>query len=239
MPVRVQSKINIEIKPAMRVSLAVELKNDINGMSNVLTLSSVVEEVLNDGCLLVQMPIYQSYHYPLPRDKTILMYFFSESEMYAIPLLFLERIEHGEFPLAKMRRIGKVTPGQRRDCYRFPCSLPVTVERMWKNERDRYPESQPSEGRMIDFSDAGMLFATNEHIEKGEKVTLTFEMCQTTETVEGMALRMDRVEDGLYLFRVAVKFRNTDKIQKQRFYKHIVDMQLEERRRWIQGLQSL
>jgi len=59
------------------------------------------------------------------------------------------------------------------------------------------------------------------------------------ETVEGMALRAERIEDGKCLFRVAVQFRNTDKAQKRRLYKRIVDKQLEEIRRWKQDNKPL
>ena len=232
------AKVKAEIKASMRVSLEIQLKNDINGMKNVITLSSVVEEVFDDGSLLIQMPVYQGYHYPLPRDNTFLMHFFEDSEMYALPVQFQERIEQDGFMLAKVRRRGRIKPHQRRDCYRFPCSLPVTVERLWQNEREIYPDRQPTEGQIIDFSDGGMLIATNENIEKGEKITLTFDMGKI-ETVEGLALRTERIEDGKYLFKVAVQFRNTDIAQQRRFYKYIVDMQLEQIRRWTQDIQPL
>jgi len=238
LPTKVRNTVNVEIKAAMRVSLAVQLKNDINGMENVLTLSSVVEEVLDDGGLLLQMPIHQGYHYPLPRDESLLMHFYMDSEMYALPVIFEERIERGGFVFARVRRAGRIKPHQRRDCYRFPCSLPVTVERLWIKERERYPDRQPTGGRMIDVSDGGMQLATDENIEKGEKLTLTFDL-GSVETVEGMALRTDRIEDGSHLFRVAVRFRYTDKVQKRRIYKLIVDRQQEERRRWTQDLQPL
>lgn len=236
MPVKARNNIEIEIKAAMRVSLAIHLKNDINGMENVLTLSSVVEEVADDGCLLIQMPLYQGYHYPLPRDESLLMHIFTDSEMYALSVRFQERVERDGFVFARIRRAGRIRPHQRRDCYRFPCSLPVMIERLWIKERERYPDRQPNEGQMIDFSDNGTLFATDENIEKGEKITLTFDIMGTTEIVEGMALRSERIEDGKYLFKVAVQFRNTDKVQKRRFYKHLVDMQMEERRRWMQNM---
>jgi len=166
------------------------------------------------------------------------MHFFVDSEMYAAPVRFEERTERGGFLFARMRRVGKIKPHQRRDCYRLPCSLPVTVERLWLNEREIYPERQPAEGQIINFSDGGMLFATDENIEKGEKITLTFDMGKP-ETIEGMALRTQRIKDGQYLFRVAVRFRNKDICQQRRFYKYIVDKQLEERRRWTQDIQPL
>jgi len=50
---------------------------------------------------------------------------------------------------------------------------------------------------------------------------------------------VERIEDGKYLFRVAVQFRNTDKAQKRRLYKRIVDKQLEEIRRWKQDNKPL
>jgi len=232
------AKANAEIKTAMRISLEIQLKNDINGMKNILTLNSVVEEILEDGSLLLQMPTYQGYHYPLPRESTILMHFIMDSEMYALPVQFEERIERDGFMFAKVRRRGRTKAHQRRDCYRFPCSLPVTVERLWQHEREIYPERQPTEGRIIDFSDGGMLFATDENIKKGEKITLTFDM-GNVETVEGLALRSERIEDGKYLFKVAAQFRNTDIVQQRRFYKHLVNMQQEERRRWMQDIKPL
>lgn len=238
MPTKTQSKVSAEIRGSMRVILEIQLKNDANGMENKLSLSSVVEERLEDGNILIQMPIHQGYHYPLPRDGSFLMMFFEDGEMYALPVQFVERIERGGFMFARIRRLGRIRPHQRRDCYRLPCSVPVTVERLWINERELYPERQPTEGQMIDFSDGGMLFFTDENIEKDEKITLTFDLGKP-ETIEGMALRTVRIEEGKYLFRVAVRFRSKDKAQKQRFYQYIVQKQLEERRRWMQDLQPL
>lgn len=231
MPTKIMNKSYVEITVGMRVELDIQLKTDTNGMENMLSLSSVVEEISDDGSLLIQMPIHQGNHYPLPRDNAFTMLIFAGSEMYALPVMFVERIEQSGFMYAKIRRFGKITPHQRRDCYRLPCSLPVTVERLCLTESEIQQESQPSEGQMIDFSDGGMLFTTNEIIEKNEKLALTFDIGQP-ETIEGMALRAERIEEGKYLFRVVVQFMSKDKAQRQRFYKYIVDKQLEERRRW-------
>ena len=234
MPVHTQVKIAV----GLRISLDLQFKNDTQGMKNMLTLSSMMEEHLEDGYFLIHMPIYEGYHYPLPRDDAILMKFFIDSEMYACKAMFSERVEQGGFLFAKMRRISRIKPHQRRDCYRLPCSMPVTVERLWKHEREIYPERQPTEGRMINVSDGGMLLATDENIQRGDKITLTFDL-GGVEIIEGMALRAERIEDGKYLFRVAVQFRNTDKAQKRRLYKRIVDKQLEEIRRWKQDNKPL
>ena len=163
-----------------------------------------------------------------------------DSKMYALPILFEERIHQDQFQYARVRRVGGIKSYQRRDCYRFPCTIPITVERLWQHERKKHPEQQSTEGQMINFSDGGMLFATNEDIEKDEKLTLTFDMGRT-ETIEGVAVRTKRVSGENFKYNVAIQFRHTkkDKSQKQRFYKYIVDKQMEARRRQIQDIKPL
>lgn len=238
MQMKIRTTPIAEIKANMRISFDIQLKNDVDGMKNVITLSSRIEELFEDGSMLVQMPVYKGYHYPLPQDKPFLMKFFNESEMYALQVRFEERIEQDGFMFAKVRRASKVKPHQNRDCYRLPCSLPVTFERLWQSEKGNPPESPPFEGRMINFSDGGMLFFTNENMERGEKITLTFDFGRS-ETVKGKVLRVERVENGKYLFRVAVQFKNTDKAQKRRFYKYIIEQQMMERRRWLHNSEPL
>lgn len=223
----------VEIKPDMKVSLDIPHKNE--GVTNVLTLNSIVEEVSTDGRILIQMPTHQGYYYPLPRDNPFLMHFFVDAQMYAVFVQFEERITREHLMFAKVRRFGKITPHQRRDCYRFPCSLPVTIDGFWQSEQEKYPELKSTEGQIIDFSDGGMLFFTYEDIEKGKKITLTFDMGKV-ETIEAMVLRSHRVENGKYKLRVAVQFlhSNKDKAQKSRFYKYIVEKQMEERRKLLQ-----
>jgi hypothetical protein len=70
----------------------------------------------------------------------------------------------------------------------------------------------------LDFSDGGMLFATDEDIERGETITLTFDIGRV-KTVKAAILRTERIEDGKFKHRAAVQFRirERDKAQKDRF----------------------
>lgn len=219
------------IKAGLRVSLDLRLKDGVSGTENVLTLSSIVEELLEDGYMLIHMPIYQGYYYPLHQDDSVLMKFRVDSELYALYIAFEERVERKNLVFAKVRRIGRIKLHQQRDCYRLPCFLPTTFERVGRSETPDKGQSRIFEGTIVNFSDGGMLFATAENIRKGEKLTFTFDLNET-ETVEGTVLRTERKKKGDYLFRVAVRFQSEDVFQKRRFYKYIIDKQLEERRRW-------
>lgn len=221
-------KSDIDIKTGIHVSLSIEQKGGDGNIPNTLSLASVVEEVFNDGCLLIYMPLHHGYHYPLPKNS-FSMYFSIGTTMYELPVQFQEQVTRDNLVFAKLRRRGAIKPGQRRDCYRLSCSLPVTIE--WLGADEKEP---PIVGQMIDFSDGGVRFGSDVEIEKDKKLTLSFEIGQV-ETVNCVVLRTERIENGNKRYRTAVQFKYKDKAQKRRFYKYIMEMQTEERKRQTQG----
>jgi len=228
------NKVNVRIKEDMKVSLGIE-HNDGKSRKTI-SLSSIIEEVLDDGCLVVHMPMYKRNYYPLEIDSTFLMHFFVGSRMYATPVQYEGRFRNGNFVYAKLRRLGGIENSQRRHCYRLPCSLPVTIERHAANENHQPDEENAAncgEGQMIDFSDGGMLFATNENIERGEKISLSFDI-GTVETVEAVTLRVERTMGEEYRYKAAVQFHRMEKTQKNRLYKYIADAQREMRKRQVE-----
>lgn len=222
-------KTEIDIKTGIHVSLSIELKGGDGNVTNILSLASVVEEVFDDGCLLIYMPLHHGYHYPLPKKISFSMHFTVETTMYVLPVQFLEQVTRDNLVFAKLRRRGAIKPGQRRDCYRLSYSLPLTIE--WPGADEKIP---PIVGQMIDFSDGGMRFNSDVEIETNRKLKLSFDIGQV-ETVNCVVLRTERIENGNNRYRTAVQFRYKDKAQKRRFYKFIVEKQTEERKRQTQG----
>jgi c-di-GMP-binding flagellar brake protein YcgR len=220
MPKKVK-KPNVKIKPDTKILLEIELKDNADGIRNLLSLNSYVEEVAEDGCMLIHAPIHQGYYYTLSAEMPILLYFFNNNLMYSITVRFQAHIKRDNLLYAKVLQVGDARQGQRRNCYRLQCSLPVTVELAGTDSTDDTP---PIEGQMIDFSDGGMLFAVNESIAAGEKVNLTFDIGQE-ETVSGKVLRSHIIQDELYKYKVAVKFQHKDKAKKERFFKYIMEQQ--------------
>jgi c-di-GMP-binding flagellar brake protein YcgR len=220
--------LHIEIQADMRVSLDIELKHGGEAKRNILSLTSAVEEVSGDGSLLIHMPVHYGNYYPLPKDGEILMRFFAGSKMYALPVRFQERVTIDSLVYARVRRLGPVRQGQRRDCYRLPCSLPVTVERQ---------DKEPLKGVTINLSDGGMLFAADEGMERGEKIALTFDAGRV-ETINAAALRAELAENGKYRTAVQFNIEDSDKARKDRLYKFIMEKQREKRRRQTRGIRT-
>ncbi|MGC4018650.1 MAG: flagellar brake protein [Muricomes sp.] len=234
---KLKNKSTVGPEPGMKISVGIQPKSSTNTTEDVLSLSSVVEEIPDDKHLLIQMPMHQGYHYFLPADQEISLYFFSKSLMYRLPVKFVETITQKNLLFAKVVRTGEIASFQRRDCYRLPCFFPVTVEYPQATGDKNTSDPQLIEAKSIDFSDSGMLFAIDENLEKGENITLTFYIGRT-ETIGATVIRTTKTtEEPNYKFKTAVKFSwsEDDLSQKQRFYKYIVEKQMEERRRETQG----
>lgn len=214
---------HVKIKTDMKILLEIKVKGGQEGLTKTISLSSYVEEVMNDGCLLIHMPTHQGYYYALPADTPILLYFFINHRMFSTSVKFQENIKRDNLLYVKVIPMGSVQPNQRRSCYRLQCSLPIMVERTNTNKN----EQQLHKGQMIDFSDGGMLFAANENIAIGEKIKLTFTLDQA-ETVEASVLRAEPIEDGAYKHKIVAQFICRDKKKKDRFYKYIMNQQREK-----------
>ena len=197
---------------------------DSKGKRGSLSLPTVVEEVYPDGFFLVQMPKHHCSFYPLPRDVMFLIYFTEDNEqggdadMFVIPARFVERIERQTSVYAKLEPLGRVERSQRRDCYRLPLSISVSLRRA-------DGEDEFADGRMINFSDGGMLIATDVELKNEENITLDFSIGDR-ETVEGVVLRTEETL-GRPRFSAAIEFSNAGMEQKERFYKFIMEKQIE------------
>lgn len=213
-----------------RVSLDIRVR-DAQGNERSLSLQSRVEEVRENGSFLIQMPTHRGNYYSLPRDERITMYFVGGKsqagdipEMFAAPVSFVERVVRGNIVFAEMEIIGEIEPSQRRDCYRLWLSRPVTLKRQ---ENGKVRESG---ARMVNFSDGGMLVATDEDLAVNERVSVDFELDEP-ETVDCLVRRVEELENADTRFRAALRFESVSAKQKQQFYRYIMEKQLEKRRR--------
>jgi CheY-like chemotaxis protein/two-component sensor histidine kinase len=213
------------LKEGTKISVDIRVY-DGEGRRNTLSLPSVIEEVYPDGFFLIRPPVYQDGIYPLPHNEMFLLYFMAEkkkgraSDMFVIPARFVERIERESSVYAKLEPLGNIEPSQRRNCYRLPLSIPISLTRPGGIEKPH------DIAEMINFSDGGMLISSHEKLNKGDLLTLDFSL-GAHEMVEGTVLRTERTENERYPYRAAIKFVNAGREQTERFYQFIKEKQME------------
>jgi len=204
--------------------LAEHADNDFENNKKV-SLSSYVEEVLDDETMLIQMPMYKSYNFPLPKNQSVTAYFFSGMRMFVLQVIFVENVRQGRVELAKVRRTSALTPFQRRDCFRLETALPVVVQRLRLDENG--DPITPTKTKLINISDGGILIASDDTYEVDERVFITVELDnKTVETLEGRVVRAVATYGvGAFKHHFSVQFEHSCNRQKDRLYKYIVDKQ--------------
>ncbi|MCL2168786.1 MAG: PilZ domain-containing protein [Defluviitaleaceae bacterium] len=216
----------LTIKTGMKIIMEFDNPNKETPVDpDKISLASYVEEVVGSDTLLIQMPTYRGYNFPLPRDEAITAYFFSENRMYVLDFKFLRPVKSGQLEFAKVQRLSELKPHQRRECFRLETSLPITVVNTTRGNDD--DEMTITESQMIDISDGGVKFGTNDQFDLGDELIITIDIGQE-ETVKGVVLRTESTYGvGIYKRRIGVRFIHTNPRQKERFYKFIMDKQRE------------
>lgn len=221
-----------KIAPGMRILL--ELDNPLaseGGLSaestnetlNKVSLGSFVEEVLEDGHLLIQMPMYKSYYFKLPSDGEVTAFFFTETRMFATQLRYVELVRIDTFEYAKVKQVTELKPSQRRECFRLEVKLPTTVVRVPDDEE---ADLDIVDALLLDMSDGGVLFATDGMFFSKDKLIVTVKIDSGEEKLDADVIRVEPTHGvGQYKRRVSAKFNHTCRRQKERIYKYILEQQ--------------
>lgn len=211
-----------EIQAGMKVTLFVTQTKE-EGVTTLLPLTSIVEELTDQEEILIQIPTHRGYNFPLPREPVV-MRFSIEANLYALQVRYEGRIERDSFTFARMKRLGPIVRHQMREHFRLLCSLPVTIER--KITDGKQTKSHAGTGYALDISESGMMLSTDEAVCQDEKLTVSFDI-GTQETLDCLVLRVDRdpLEEGRS--RAGLKFIFRYKSQQSRIYKYVLRMQTE------------
>jgi len=207
----------MKITANMKIELEIEQENKGN-LHGKTTLYSVVEEIGEDGGLLIHTPVYQRKRYALPDNVIIILRFSIGSNVYVAPVIYAGRVKIGNTEYEKLRQIGDIHLNQRTD-YRFPVTLPVTVERLNADYANK-----PIKGQTVNISGGGMLLSVSEDIGINERLAFVFNT-GNLETVEGTVLRSEKTNSEKYPYKISVQFAFKIPQHKQRLNKFIADQQ--------------
>jgi CheY-like chemotaxis protein/Tfp pilus assembly protein PilZ len=228
-PVTGNSAETVKLTEGTEISVDIRIF-DKQGNRGVLALPSIITEVCPDGFFIIHTPNHQGACYALPRDEMFLIYFKAKSpnsgrlELFVMPARFVESVKRGKGVFSKLEPLGAIERSRRRASYRLPLTLSVSLLTSGKEGT--------IDAKMINFSDGGMLIATDERLEIGESITLNFSIGES-ETVQGAVLRVENTGNQKCPFETAIEFKSADREQKERFHRFITQKQMEKK--WRQS----
>jgi c-di-GMP-binding flagellar brake protein YcgR len=144
-----------------------------------------VSQILDfDGDTVVAaLPIYEGHLVTLEVGSRLDCYFYTTKGIYRGTSQITSRYKDRNLYLMKLELEGEVRKFQRRQYYRLPCDISVSLRRLdvsevidYSSRRtiDENPDAKVDGGIIVDISGGGIRVFTNEPFEKDEYVYATF-----------------------------------------------------------------
>ena len=199
---------------------------------------SKVNQVLDDDRLEIMMPIEDSKVVLLARNIPYQLFIYSSTGLYECKVKAGDRYKSGGIYLQQLVLLTEVKKYQRREFYRYACSIPVFSRHLMEEEKENLVWDDKilgKEGESIDLGGGGVRFKVKERFEPEELIICTLKLIKNDEEEEEIeeiqtlakVLDVTPVEFTRY-YEIRVQF---EKISKEAREKLIVYIFEEERKR--------
>lgn len=132
---------------------------------------SKISQVLEEDKLEILMPIEQSRMVLLPRNIIMNMVIYTSNGLYQCEVKATDRYKNGNVYLQVMELISAIKRYQRREFYRYSCSVSVFSRSLEEEERENlvWDETLPcEEGTSYDIGGGGVRFRVDSSYETNE-----------------------------------------------------------------------
>lgn len=134
---------------------------------------SQVMDKLNSTQLIITMPTQGTKIVPLDTGKRYRCEYYTERGLFSGDFVVKERKREGNVPVIILEIRTPLKKVQRREFYRFDCTLPMKYRIAEKDEtiaKEQLWDMQWQDGVALDISGGGLRFAISEALEKGSYV---------------------------------------------------------------------
>ncbi len=213
---------------------------------------SDVQEITEDGHLIISAPMYRSMVVPLLEGELLHVVYYRKAGMFSFVAQLIRRYREGEADLVELALKSPISKYQRRDFVRLDTVIPLSVRLIARPQHvvarsvdeilrmiydQRYvgvprPLGEGEEiysGYTIDISGGGVRFASRESFETGALVECTLHLSESNEvTVDGQIVRQDSEGNAGQEFRASIQFVNIEERIRRKIIKHIFDQQAKD-----------
>lgn len=196
---------------------------------------SQINQVLGEDKIEILMPIEQGKLILLPVNSMYSVVAFTSKGMFQCDVRIIERYKSGNIHLQVVELVTPIKKYQRREYYRYSCSLPITTRRLEDAEKERlvWDHDLPGvQGIVIDIGGGGIRFLTEQMYEAGEDIICCVKLESRGELKEiqalGRVLSSKEVTKGNEKKEVRVRFEIISNSTREEIIQFIFE---DERRR--------
>ena len=222
----------VEIRFAQRMALT-----DENTERKYKTYLSKINQMLDEDQIEILMPIEQSRMVLLPRNAMGTLVIYTSNGLFQCEVKVGDRYKKDNIYLQVLELISGIKKYQRREYYRYSCTVPVFSRCLTEEEQRTmvWDETQKGiEGSSLDIGGGGVRYLVSEQMTSGEMVIcyLELEIKNTVKEIQalGKILSVRPVKDS-NLFEVRVQFEKISNAAREQIIQYIFEDERKRRKK--------
>ncbi|MGE4282170.1 MAG: flagellar brake protein [Clostridia bacterium] len=207
---------------------------DYNGEEKKPVYISQLEEILDDGSVLIGTPIHEGKIIFIPNGSQIKACFFHPTGLFAFEGEVIAREKrHGIF-LLNVSISSSIEKIQRREYYRFDCLMPVKLKVVRVGETKVIAEDSPLTDSIIkDISGGGVGLIANESYHLNDVIEMHFSLDGQAVNTLGKVIRSNVFEQDARKFDVGIVFYEMSMKDRDKVIKFIFQRQSKLRQKGL------
>lgn len=222
----------VEIRFAQRIALT-----DENTERKYKTYLSKINQMLDEDQIEILMPIEQSRMVLLPRNAMGTLVIYTSNGLFQCEVKVADRYKKDNIYLQVLELISGIKKYQRREYYRYSCTVPVFSRCLSEEEQKTmvWDETQKGiEGSTLDIGGGGVRYLVSEQMTSGEMVIcyLELEIKNTVKEIQalGKILSVRPVKDS-NLFEIRVQFEKISNAAREQIIQYIFEDERKRRKK--------
>lgn len=209
------------------------------------TYPSQVYDIIEEDRIEIAMPMHGTKLVLLPVDTDYDAIFYTKATLYECFVHIIDRYKKDNAYLLLVQLTSNLRKYQRREYYRFSCSLEMEQRPLEEEETKAIEGAQgdsflipglPLKQSMIeDISGGGLRFVSSQEYEPGSLIYCTYHLLtdkiDKTCSVVGKVLAVERKDDGVYEHRV--QYVNLDTADREQIIKYIFEQERASRKKQV------
>lgn len=231
------------VKPGNRIEIQTVEHAILGAASNSKMYTSRIYDVLDDEKLEILMPMDGTKLILLPVDGEYQFCFYTDKGLYQCTVRIVERYKSNNVYLLVCEMTSPLGKYQRREYYRYACTLPLRTRDLMDEEIRTIEEGRYhmqiglplTRGQIVDISGGGIRFVTSVRYEPGMQIAVCFSLNihgrEMPYELAGMVLssKENEVRRGEYEHRV--KFTAVSNNEREEIIRYIFEEERKSRNR--------
>ena len=216
----------VELRPHRRPSAKDEADSKV--------YISKVNQVLDEDRVEIMMPIEQSKMVLLPRNSLFNIIVYNSKGLYQCAVKIGERYKSENVYLQVLELLTGIKRYQRREYYRYSCSVPVFCRTLDENERENLvwdEKNKGEEGVSLDVGGGGIRFLMKKEFQANDLVicSMILEIRNSEKEIQGIGKVLScKPVNNTDSYEVRVQFEVMSNVMREQIIQYIFE---DERKR--------